>query len=65
MGSGRAGPTLTRRFLLALPVVTGLFTTVFLVLLEGRAALYAGVAFGVGLVVLSGALRVRETRRSE
>lgn len=46
----------------ALPVATGLFTVV-LATLDGERAFAAGVAFGVGTVLLAGALGVRRARR--
>jgi hypothetical protein len=52
------------QFLSLLVVASGLLV-VSVVVLEGRAATYGGVAVGIGLVVSAGLLRHRANRETE
>lgn len=68
MGAAARGRRWTRttsgaseQFALLLPVLGGLLT-VLVVVLDGSVATVAGVAFGVGVVLLAGVLSWRETR---
>lgn len=55
------GCTANELFLGILPVLTGLFT-IAIITFSGKIALYTGVLFGVGVVLLAGLLGYRETQ---
>ena len=56
------GYTTNELFFAILPVVMGLFT-IIIISLSGKAALYTGIVFGVGLVLVAGLLAYRKNHR--